>query len=345
MNLRSVPLSVVVLFWTFGLQRGFAQDNQQYLALLDSYARGDAIRAVASLLEWSEPRVRAVVRTLDARVARDRARTAIMLHTEAAFNEPADGREPFHVGVARSFLQRVIDDPTNRLSTSANRSARDLGARWHALIGTLYCMRGQPAELEINHGLALDQKNKEVNLVAGTLLEQEVQRAVPNLRGRHERLRENQYRALIEAARIYRLILSSHPDFLEARLRLGRVLHLNGSARDSREQLEQVAVRASDGALLYLAHLFLGAVHEQANRLGEAAGEYSAAYAVAPWQSAVIALIRIEAALGHDDRARALAAEIPPAADPGVTDPWHSYNLCFTGPGLLEGLRAEARQP
>jgi hypothetical protein len=85
-------------------------------------------------------------------------------------------------------------------------------------------------------------------------------------------------------------------------------------------------------------------VHERANRLSEAAREYEAARAVAPLQSAVIAQMRIVAALGHDDRARALAADIPAADDPDAVDPWHTYNMCFTGGRLLAGLRAEAQR-
>jgi hypothetical protein len=269
-----------------------------------------------------------------------------MLHTEAAFYQPGDGREPSHVDVARSFLQRVIDDPANRQSTSADRRARDLAARWHALVAIMYCMRDDDrhAQREVNRGLTVDGKHREVNLVAGTLIEYRIQRDVPDLRGPHPTLRNAQARTLLQATEVYRLILASHPDFLEARLRLGWVLHLNNS-RGSREQLEEVTGRASKGDMQYLAHLFLGAVHERSNRLSDAAREYAAARAVAPWQAAVIALIRIEAGLGHNDRVRMLAAEIPPAADPQGNDPWHFYNRCFTGNGLLEGLRAEARQP
>jgi hypothetical protein len=331
MKLR--PLAVAAaLFWALD-KAGAAQSDRSYLALLDSYARGQVTEAVDALSAWPHPRVRAAVRSLDARATVERARTALILHTETAFREPADRREPFHVEVARSFLGRVLDETADvggkRIRPSPK--ARDLGARWHALLGILYCVRDDDrrALQAIDRGVALDSKQKDVNLVAGA---------------RFERRRN-----LPQATQWYRGILSNHPDFLEARLRLGWVLSSASrpeTQERSREQLEEVVARAARPELLYLGHLFLGSVHERANRLSEAAREYEAARGVMPMQSSVIALIRVEAALGHDDRARALTADIPAADSPGMFDLWHSYNnQCFTSGGLLEGLRAEAQRP
>ena len=330
MNLR--PLAVALaLFWALD-KAVAAESDPSYLALLDRYAGGQVTEAVDALSAWPQARVRAAVRSLDARAAVERARTALILHTETAFREPADRREPFHVEVARSFLGRVLDEAADvggkRIRPSPK--ARDFGARWHALLGILYCVRddNRRALLAIDRGLALDSKHPDVNLVAGARFE----------RGRN----------FSQAAQSYRGILSNHPDFLEARLRLGWVLKgRDGQPQErSREQLEDVVARAARPDLLYLGHLFLGSVHERANRLSEAAREYEAARAVMPMQSSVIALIRVEAALGHDHRARALTADIPAADGPGTFDLWHAYNsMCFTSGGLLEGLRAEAQRP
>ena len=84
---------------------------------------------------------------------------------------------------------------------------------------------------------------------------------------------------------------------------------------------------------------------DEAERLCEAAGgEYEAAWAVAPGQSSVIALIRTHAALGNDDRVQSLVNGIPATAGSDGHDPWHSYNACFTGGELVEGLRREAQR-
>jgi hypothetical protein len=270
-----------------------------------------------------------------------------MLHTETAFGEPADGRESFHVDIARSFLGRLL-----HAEPSKSRGVHDFAARWHALAGILYCVRGDGyrARIEVNRGLTLDSKHRDVNLVSGAVIENQLQREGSSLRGRYrdpdmpdlDKRRRNTM--LAEVTIRYRSILSNHPHFVEARLRLGWVSHLNNSHQSSREQLEAVVARTTRPELLYLAHLFLGAVHERADRLTEAAREYEAARAVAPMQSSVIGMIRVEMALGHDDRARALTADIPTASGPDAVDPWHDYNMCFTGGGLVEGLRAEAQR-
>jgi hypothetical protein len=306
------------------------------VALLDAYVRNDPAAAVATLATWPERRVREAVRALDTQTVRDRARAAIMLHTEAAFGEAADQRESFHVEVARSFVSHL------------DRSDRDFVARWHALVASLYCVRrdDRRARLEINQGLAVDGKHPYVNLLAGAVIEYEIAQEEPNLRGqwnvgkrRDEILRSE----LQQAARIYRVVLSGFPDFIEARLRLGWVLTLNDSPQAAREQLEMVAARATNAHVLYLAHLFLAAWHERVDHPADAAREYERARQVAPYQSSLIALIRATAAAGEVNRARALGEGIPVISATGQDDPWYFYNSCVTGDGLFAGLRREVR--
>lgn len=346
MSGRPVIVVVAILFWMLESPHGSAQSDVEYLALLDTYARGDGAQAVASLSAWPEARVREVVRTLDTKVALARARTGVMLHTDAAFEQSADGREPFHVDVARSFLRQLTVRPRAGLHPP-DEGGRDFATRWHALIGILYCLRDDDkrARLEINRGLALDLNHRNVNLVAGALVEHQASRAEPNLRGRRNaELGDLIARSLQRAANGYRVIVSNHPDFLEARLRLGWALTLNGAPQPAREQLEIVAARSMNADLRYLAHLFLGSIREGANHLGDAAREYEAARAVAPGQSSIIALIRTHAALGNDDRVRSLVEGMPATAGTDGNDPWHFYNGCFTGGELLEGRRREARR-
>src|SRR5262249_7297482 len=149
---------------------------------------------------------------------------------------------------------------------TGNRAARDIAARWHALIGTLYCFRddGKRARLEINRGLTIDSKHRELILMAGVLVEHGVCRsggcqAGLNLHNLSSwQSSELQTRAFGPVVEDYRAILSREPAFHEARLRLGRVLQLNNSPRESRDQLAQVATGATREDLRYLAHLFLG---------------------------------------------------------------------------------------
>jgi hypothetical protein len=184
-----------------------------------------------------------------------------------------------------------------------------------------------------------------VRVVAGALLEYRLGQEEPNPRGTWnvERERTPALKGLLQqAALIYRGIITTHPEFYEARLRLGWVLALNDSADNAREQLEVVAARAERTDLAYLAHMFLGSLHERTRRPVDAAREYEAARAVVPFRSSLIALIRIAALRGEGERVRALAAEVADRADHD-DDPWSFYPLCgIPGRSLLDGLRAEA---
>src|SRR5262245_37668892 len=191
--MRRRRLAVAAAMFCALSDAGAAQSDPSYLAILDGYAAGQATEAVDALAAWPQARVRAAVRSLDARAARERARTALILHTETAFRELPDGSEPFHVEMARSFLRRVLDETAvvggKRIKPSPQ--ARDLGARWHALLGMLYCVRDDDrrTRLAISQGLALDSKDKDVHLVEGA---------------RSERVRDSQ------ATMSYRGILSDH---------------------------------------------------------------------------------------------------------------------------------------
>jgi hypothetical protein len=237
--------------------------------------------------------------------------------------------------VARSFLPALLDS-----RVSVDLAARDFAARWHALTAMLYCTRydERRARNEINRGLSLDPDHKYVSLVANALVESQITSAYRLLGGRTTE-------ALYQAAQGFRIIIAKHPDFVEARLRLGWVLTRNNSPQNAREQLEIVAARATRADVLYLAHMFLASLHERANRAADAEREYEPARAVAPYQSSLVALIRIAAMRGQDEQVQSLAAEIPTMAATGQEDPWSYYNLCVTGGDLFEGLRADARRP
>jgi len=218
------------------------------------------------------------------------------------------------------------------------------------LVAALYCVRHDAprAQLEINQGLAVDAKHRYVNLMAGALIEYVIAQEEPNLRGEWNVSKERDdilRKQLLRAAQIYRVVLSDHPDFLEARLRLGWVLTLNDSPQPAREQLEIVAAQAARADLSYLAHMFLASLHERTDRPADAAREYEAARRAASYQSSLVALIRATAAAGDIERARALADDVPRIAAAGNDDPWNAYKACLTGDDLFAGLRADGRKP
>jgi tetratricopeptide (TPR) repeat protein len=337
-------LATAALAWILASPPGLAQSRDEYFALLDRYASGEATEAVAALSTWPKARLRAVVDSLPAQTSPTLMRRAVMLHTEAAFVEEDDGRESFQLEVARSFVTGLLRSPYAALTV------RDFAGRWHALAAFLYCTRNNEprARTEVNRGLSLDRDHRYVNLLAGALLEFRLGQDEPNPRGSWNVFAQSEYKLkkqLHQAAQIYRGIISRNPEFYEARLRLGWVLTLNDSLDNAREQLELVAAHAPHSDLSYLAHMFLGSLHERARRPAEAARAYEGAHAALPYQSSVVALMRIAAGRGEHERVRSLAGEISERIDDDNEDPWSYYSLCATGTDLLDGLRAEAQRP
>ena len=327
MNLRSVVVAAALVA-TAGMSRLAAQGDAEYLALLDRYANGASIDAATALASWPAVRVRTTVRTLESRLPRAKLRTAVMLHTESAFSDLSDEHQFYQLDLARSLLQRFLGS----LGPS-EPGAKDFASRWHALTAMFHCVRNDEprARYEINRGRALDANHKYVNLVDNALVEYRI---------------FTMYKGNVQQAALrYREIVSRHPDFFEARLRLGRILMLNGASKNAREELEIVAARATGTDVVYLAHMFLASLHERAKHDADTEREYEAARAVAPYPSALIALIRIAGMRGQTESVRTLAAEIPVMEAAGQDDPWSHYSLCVTGGDLFEGLRADARRP
>jgi hypothetical protein len=335
--------AVAAMACTLSQSSVVAQGDREYLALFERYANGETIDAVAALAAWPEARVRDAVKSLDEELplSAARLRTAVLLHTEAAFVDPDSQRESFHLDVARSFIGRLLALP--RVPTAV----RDFAARFQALWAVVYCTRGEPAiaQVFVNSGRGIDRNNRFVNLIAGALIEYRVGQAEPNPRGTWNVDPQHEYglkKQLHQAAQIYRGIVANAPSFYEGRLRLGWVLALNDSLENAREQLEAVAAQATRPDLAYLAHMFLGSLNEREKRPADATREYAAARAVSPFQSSLMALMRMASARGENERVRSLFAEIS-AIPPDQDDPWSFYSLCGTsGTSLLDGLRAEA---
>ena len=327
MNLRSLVVAAALVA-TAGVSRLAAQGDAEYLALLDRYVTGEPTDAATALASWPASRVRTAVRAVESRLSPAKLRTAVMLHTESGFSDINEEPQFYQLDLARSLLQRFVG--------SLGRSqpgAKDFAARWHALTAMLHCIRNDEprARFAINRGRALDANHKYVNLLDNALVEYRIL---------------NFYKGNVQQAALrYREIVSRDPDFFEARLRLGRLLTSIGALQKAREELEIVAARATSTDVAYLAHMFLASVHERAKRDADAEREYEAARAVAPYPTALIALIRIAAMRGQSAYVQSLAAEIPVMEAKGEEDPWGHYNLCVTGGDLFEGLRADARQP
>ena len=121
--------------------------------------------------------------------------------------------------------------------------------------------------------------------------------------------------------------LAIDPGLGLARLRLGRVLWRLGELEPAREQLEAALPSLRDTDHAYLAHLFLGRVHQDAGRLEEAIAEYRLAVALHPSAlSAGTALSNALRLAGDADAARsALRQGLASAGRRPERDPLWDY--------------------
>jgi tetratricopeptide (TPR) repeat protein len=139
--------------------------------------------------------------------------------------------------------------------------------------------------------------------------------------------------------------LVARPDFVDARLRLGRVLLEQRQLEASLPQFDQVIADSRDAVLTYYAHLFAGDALLALNRPAESRASYERALAIYPYaQAAHLGLgAALRAAGDRPGAVKAVMATItlPIKTRDGLEDPWWEY---YEGDAanverLLEGLR------
>lgn len=271
---------------------------------------------------------------------------AALLHTEAAFAQP--GREAGDLEIARGLLDLLEDQEAKR--------------RWLLLVGHRFqnASRLEEAVKLYEEGLKLGPQDAGLHLALGSVEEIRAALGLGTAISAYsvfgpsgppvgsERLTTFQAKAERErCARLahahYRTALAADPGLVEARLRLGRVLHRLGRTDDAIGQLTQVVAEQPDSRTLVLAHLFLGAIHEGVGRLPQAVQHYRKALEADPRsQTAAVAL---SYALGRSGE-RSESAEILRAAlAPGrrsSADAWLLYHLGL--PSLYESTIAQLRE-
>ena len=147
------------------------------------------------------------------------------------------------------------------------------------------------------------------------------------------------------AESLLRKALAADPELVEASLRLGRVLTQLQRYDEALPHLRKAIASATDPAITYYAHLFMGDATQALGQSDEARRQYENAIAIFPdSQAARLALGFVLRSLG--DRAAARAA-IDPALDTSprepTDDPWWDY---YDGDaGQLERLLEELRAP
>ncbi len=289
--------------------------DPRYLALLRQYAAGERPQAVGALGQWSPHELRKQLGVVqDARAAAEKCpecpdplagtplRAAVMLHHD---RDRADRPRPS----GREQLPRC-PGPQARLArdyaaTLARIAETREFARRFFLASTLSfqleaCF--EDALGQAHAGLDLFPRDAKLLLAAASVLEEEATLPIRGERSSAAALRRDW---LTSARRDLGEAVAADPDLGLARVRLGRVLWGLGDAAKARDVLEAAVARARKGSDRYLAHLFLGRVHEDAGRLDEALVQYRLAGDLDPGaQSAAIALSHVLLLTGDREGAR-----------------------------------------
>jgi tetratricopeptide (TPR) repeat protein len=330
--------------------------DPQYLALLQRYAAGDRPQAIAALGEWSERAVRnqlAVVQ--DARAEAERCpgcpdpladvplRAAVMLHADRdqAERPKPSGREQlmrcpgFHARIAREYAATLARDVETRDFARRFFLATTLGWQLDACF--------EDALAQAHAGLELFPRDAELFLAAGSVLEERATLPIAGDKSDTAPVREDW---LKNARSELASAISNDPDLALARLRLGRVLWQLGRSKEAGAALESAVARTLDPRDLYLAHLFLGRIHEDAHRLDQAIAQYRRAVDLDPGaQSAAVALSHALQLAGEMDAARrALARGL--VAREAPRDPYWDYLVSDARPAedMLATLHRESLQ-
>lgn len=345
-----------------GADRG--PELERYVDLVGRYASGDRLAAVAALGSWRDQDVETAIDLLNAWRRNEASgpsgvdstvfdafplASAVLLHAERARAESQPAKEDFHFDLARRLAQLLWEFPRHREFVRRFYLAATLRAyremQWSATLDLaakgLKLIPGDP-ELLLTVA-SLEEAAGSLALLAGE--EQPTQFATGSLTGRDLWERTERERHLAEAEDALARALAADPAFPEAHLRMGRVLWRRGKPEAGRLQLERLLAGSKDGRIRYLAHLFLGRIHEDAGRLDDATREYRAALDVAPLaQTPQVALAHLLQGTGDESgcRAAVLLATQPSRGSEG--DDFWEYPWGWSGQAdqRFEALVAEA---
>ncbi|HET7293604.1 MAG TPA: VWA domain-containing protein [Vicinamibacteria bacterium] len=297
---------------------------------------------------WSEALSAAAA--LPARERRDGARAAgraaegvmaaLALHTELAI---AAGIDEAELKTARELLERVPAPARARIE-----------ALWHTAVGQRLqaAVRLDDAEQAYGKALKVNPRDAVALAALGSLYEL-------RLSLRHERLgieappawsqglpsfEAQSRRAAWErlAEEHYTKALAADATFLEARVRLGRVLHVAGRRVEAARELQAAATAAREPRVATLAALFLGEV--LSDDPAQAVGRYRSALGAEPgFQPAAIALANALILQGERrEAAEVLRAQLAVPRRDDQLDLWTSYRLGLVSRSAMALLRREA---
>jgi tetratricopeptide (TPR) repeat protein len=342
-----MPRRLSALALAFGILAAsvHAQTFGDYPGLVRAYIGGRGSEAVAALLRWPHGESIAAAKTAALTLTPREIAAAAILHTEIALSVVDD--RPFdaaaHVEAAQTLLQAAQRDAAQRERTN------QIAQRWYYFVASVFvsAKQMQPAAWYIREGLLAFPGSATLYFVRGTIAERSVEASWN--RGLRSELPDNMRdririeEGLKRAVGDYQHALNIDPHLTLAHLRVGWVRLYLGD-KSARRELEAAAADAATDRTRYLAQLFLGGLAEREKRIDDARTAYQAALAAGgSFQTAYLALSRLEEAAGNGQRAQDLATQCAQLRkdDP---DPWWDFASAFDRDMLLE-LRAAVRQP
>ncbi len=364
------------------------EPDSRYLGLLTSYAAGKRAEAIAALGEWTEDELEvqfALLHSL-ARTAQ-RCRTPILVPSTAALVEACAAQAHIEQLPLRAAVMLHADREgfEQARTTSCPGATWQCGDLFHGRMAehltelVLLQPNGPEFARRFYVGMALQAhsrgcfldaqrwslgglqrfpKDGVLNLALGTATDSVAFltppppsfRAVPTTAEVRQAAAVAYQRRHLweEARRALERAVAAEPQLDEASLRLGRVLLRLEKNEAAREALEAALARSEDPQLRYLAHLFLGRIHEQAGRAQEAAADYRAALGIQPAsQVATVALAHLRETQGETAEARNILERGLEQTREHFADPYWEYYAAIRSlraETLFEALRREALQ-
>jgi tetratricopeptide (TPR) repeat protein len=343
---------------------GPAGPSRAYVEILERYARGERAAAVADLGDWNEGQLERQLGALrDLTLAAERCPAcptpadllllpaAAMLHTDRDEAErpswsgveqsrPCPG---VHARLAGEYAELMALRPESRDFARRFFLAMAMRCQWD------FCL--DEAAAWGREGLKRFPRDAELLLTVGSADEEAAtlsddtdlwfdvrsHRQISSAGAARVRRFRDAERSLADA-------VNADPKLLLARVHLGRVRWRLGSSDEARSVLEELLERARDPELLYLAHLFLGRVHDDADRGELAIREYRLALEAAPRsQAAAVALSHALKQAGDGEGARqALVRTLALAGRRSGRDPYWDYLMANAA--SREDLFAELRR-
>jgi tetratricopeptide (TPR) repeat protein len=312
--------------------------NAEYQELVTRYARGERALAVGGLARFSDAELGRIAQAVEAEaLAAERSKA----NERSKARERGKAAEPLIPLRAAVMLHLDLDEAERPEALGTEQPRRCPGRQaaiaaryasllaWHEetkgfarrfFVALAHSCQWDACLLEAQHwareGLKLFPRDARLLLAVGSALEESAtvwaggstveNPAVP------PRFREAAHAAAGERVARYRQARSFFEDAIAsddgltlARVRLGRVRWRLGEREAGQAALENAAERSADPQLSYLAHLFLGRVHEDSGRLQQAVEHYRLSLSLDPSaQAAAVALSHALRRAGEVEEAR-----------------------------------------